>query len=171
MIYDEMGKAIVSIGESTINSTGNIIRRATNTRTDEEKCNSAWWSYFKSSSHTIASIEKENREMEKLLHKKNVNHRSIVKQRVRNISINENKMRDKSCSEEYFNQLMQKEKRIKEVKRKNEVLKELMVLNGIKNKKITYMKKKKKKKVKLDMIITEKINTDEEMKRAIEDVI
>lgn len=166
MIYDSVGQALVT-GKKAIEANA---RYLTNTQTEEEKCNKKYWDYFKQSSHIISDINKENTQMKRLLSNRNIDYRSILRQRVRNITIDENKLRAESCSKNYFEQLIRNEKRKKEVKKENKVLKELMQLNDIQNKKIiSYEEEPERKRPKLNMTIID-TKVDLNMQKAIHDV-
>ena len=138
-----------------------------NKKKEKEKCVHKWWEYFKSSSHTISIIEKENRKIKQQLNKHKLDYNTVLKQRTRKIQLNNEEMMRISCDENYFNQLIQKEKRIQEVKQENKILKEMAILNGleIKEKESLYKQMKNEKKV-----IHEKKDLKIEMQEAILDV-
>ena len=106
-------------------------RQITNTRTAEEECNRAWWQYFKKSNRIISTLVKDNREIEQVLYKRNINHRLITKQATRNVKVGIDVLRKRSCSQKYFEQLVQKETRIKQEKIKNHTLRKLLETNRI----------------------------------------
>ena len=129
--------------EDISKATGNMVtkglskgfRQITNTRTADEECNRAWWKYFKKSNRTISILAKDNREIEQVLYKRNINHRLITKQATRNVKVDIDALRKRSCSQKYFEQLVQKETRIKHEKITNNTLRELLKTNGISVKK------------------------------------
>ena len=138
---------------------GNVDLRSKEKK-EKEKCVHKWWEYFKSSSHTIAMIEKDNRKIKLELTKHNLDYHTVLRQRKLIIHLDNAEMKKQSCDENYFNQLIQKEKRIQEVAHENKVLKEIAALNGIETKEekslykrtiIDKPQKKEKKYLKIEM--------------------
>ena len=137
-------------------------------------CNRKYWDYQKASSKYWWNLFYENAEIRKKLTKRKINYSIILKQNVKDIILDVDKIRKESCSKSYFDLIIKRKKADYKITQENKILRDLARIHFIsikKQKDLYYQEPKQTRKhKKLDIVITNSKDMDEEMRKAMRDV-